>query len=259
MGRIVLVILLVSTGHAKQLVGQDATDSLKLFISIASEGNVQRGNFEFFQTSNRFSLIHHTSDQRWEFNTRNLFLYANDSDGKSQNELTSRNLILYKLSPKWAVFGIAYIAKQFTKKITIHDQFGGGIRTEVMRTDASFLQLGFMGTFTRKTYFNSTFLNFDNNGSPTLKGFFLTPSINGHLTLIPDRLSLNALLWYQLDVTESKNRRFDVEASLFFSLTRNLQLSASIHNFYENIVLSDRKKNDLSLTYGITYILQKKL
>ena len=143
------------------------------------------------------------------------------------------------------------------KRIERHFQYGLGTRYSLLKSSRIFLQLGLMGSFSNKQYAAANFEDFDNKGSSTIDAFFITPVLDVRVVLIPRRLILKTLVWYQQDVELRQNWRYVIDGALLLPIWKGLNMRFSVNNFYEHINLEGVKANDLFLTYGVNYKFRK--
>ncbi|WP_422859665.1 DUF481 domain-containing protein [Flagellimonas sp. S174] len=247
-----LATLLITVSNAQQV-----SDSTKLKIDLAATGNVQTGNFERLQFINQLNFSLDSKDSKWNLHSRHLYLYQKVFGNKSQDDYLTRNFLTYRINEKLDVFGGFFYEKFFIKRIDRNIQYGVGTRYAIIKKQRAFVQLGLMGSYANKKYVGANFQDFDNGGSDTIDGFFISPVLNSKFVIVPKRLIFNFLFWFQQDVGESENYRFNIETSLLAPVYKGLSLKVSFNDFYENINLVGAKANDTFLTYGLSYKFER--
>ena len=247
--------LLLLLGFAFSINAQQ--DTSRTNVSLGLTGSYQSGNFQRVQFINSLDISLNSQNQQWNFLTRHLYLYQTVFGNPTQNDYLGRNFLTYRLNDKADVFGAVFIERYFIKKIDWHTQFGVGTRYKLVHTPRVFLQIGLMGSYSDKQYNGVDFENFDNENSNTITAFFITPVLNTQLVIIPKRLIIKGLGWFQQSVVESQNWRYVIEGQVLMPLRKDLNIKVSVNNFYENINLTGVKANDLFITYGISYQFKK--
>ena len=245
-------ILMLSCGLMPGLSAQQA-DTSRVKVELGATGNVQTGNFERLQFINQLSASFDSKNRKWNLYTRHLYLYQKVFGNETQNDYLGRNFLTYRVDEKLDVFTAFFLEKYLIKRIDLHSQVGVGARYALVKKPRAFIQLGLMGSYSNKEYIGANFSEFDNGGDATIEGFFLSPVLNTKFVVVPKRIFFNLLCWYQQDVTESQNWRFNLESSLLVPVWKGLSLKTSFNNFYENINLVGAKANDTFLTYGLSY------
>jgi hypothetical protein len=228
-------------------------DTSRVQIDLGLTGNVQTGNFERLQFINQLNVSLDAKDRKWNFTSRNLYLYQKVFGNKSQDDYLGRNFLTYRFDEKFDVFAAFFVEQYFIKRIDLHTQYGIGTRYAIIKNPRAFVQLGLMGSLSNKKYVGTNFADFDNNGEATIEGFFISPVLNFNFVLIPKRLYFNLLFWFQQDVSEGQNWRFNLETALLVPIYKGLSMKVSFNDFYENINLVGARANDTFLTYGLSY------
>lgn len=230
-----------------------APDTARIKIEIGLTGNIQTGNFERLQFINQLNASFDTKTRNWNIHTRHLYLYQSVFGNQSQDDYLTRNFLTYRINQQWDVFGAFFLEKYLIKRIDLHTQFGIGTRWAVIKKPRSLIQIGLMASYSNKVYVAANFEDFDNKGADTIEAFMISPILNSRLVLVPERLFFNLLFWYQQDVAEIQNWRFNLETALLMPVYKGLNLKVSFNNFYENINLVGVQANDTFLTYGVSY------
>ena len=234
-------------------LGAQAPDTSRINIELGLTGNIQTGNFERLQFINQLKASFKSKDRKWEFMTRHLYLFQKVFGNKSQDDYLTRNFMSYRLYESLDAFGAIFVEKYLIKRIDLHYQFGTGFRFSIIKSPRSFIQLGLMGSYSNKNYLTADFADFDNNGNSRIETFFISPVFNSRFIVVPKRVTLTFLAWYQQGIGISQNWRFNIETALLVPIHSGLSMKVSFNNFYENINLIGAKANDTFLTYGLSY------
>ncbi|QLG44455.1 DUF481 domain-containing protein [Costertonia aggregata] len=250
---IFLIAFLICFLIQSKLHGQSVKDSTRTDLDFAATGNVQTGNFERLQFINQLDFSMDSKNRKWNFNSRHLYLFQKVFENKSQDDYLTRNFLTYRIDKKLDVFGGFFFEKFFIKRININIQYGLGTRYAAVKKSRAFVQFGLMGSYAKKKYMGSNFKDFDNGGGDTIDGFFISPVLSSKFVLVPKRLIFNFLFWFQQDITEPENYRFNLETSLLAPVYKGLSLKVGFNDFYENINLVGAKANDSFLTYGLNF------
>lgn len=232
-------------------------DTTRISVDIGLTGNIQTGNFERLQFINQVNVVLNSKNQKWNFTSRNLYLYQTVFGNKSQDDYLGRHFAAYQINSKTDVFAAFFIEQYFIKRIDLHTQFGLGTRYTILQNNRAFVQLGLMGSYSDKKYVGANFTDFDNDGNSTIQGVFISPILNSKISIIPKRIYFDFLGWFQQDISETQNWRFNLESSLLIPLYKGLNMKFSFNNFYEHINIEGTKANDIFLTYGLNYKFRK--
>jgi hypothetical protein len=231
-------------------------DSSQWRIDLALTGSYQSGNFDRLQLLNRADIQWKSKNTRWEISSNHLYIFQKVRGIDIQNDYLTRNFLTYYLNPKWDVFGAYFNEKFLIKRIKSNPQLGFGTRYAFAKNQNVFFQLGLMFSYAEKTYSSNQFIDFSNGGSSVIDGYFITPVVKTRVNIIPKRLMLQTLFWYQRDINNSQNVRSMLDAALIAPIWQNLNIRVSINHYYENINVEFAEDSDLFLTYGISYQFQ---
>jgi len=233
--------------------GLQAQDSSHVSINLGLSGSYQRGNFQRLQLINRVEGTLRTPSQKWELETRHLYLYQTVFGSRTQNDYLGRTFLTRELTDRLNVFTAFFYESYFIKRIQANIHAGLGVRYSIFRSEREFLELGLMGGYGRKAFKGNTFTDFDNGGSAIIQGPLLTPVWNSRFVLIRHRVILNLLAWMQQDLGLRQNWRTVIDGNLLFPITKGLSINLTVNYFYENLNLEGVQPSDLFFTYGIRY------
>jgi len=246
------IFLLIGINSFSQL-----NDSTRYFLNVASTGSYQVGNFDRFQSINKLEFQVQSNNLLWEFSTDNLYMYQTVFGNKTQDDILSRNFITRRLTDRFNLFTAFFYEKQWIKRVEQNAQIGLGARYILVKNRKGFLTVGVMGSYFDKRYAGTIFNDFDNQGSASLDGFYITSVIKTQYQIVPKRLIGQLNAWAQLDPSEQKNWRYVVNASLIAPIYKGFSMKLNVMNFYENINLTGVEPNDWMITYGVNFKLLK--
>ena len=107
-----------------------------------------------------------------------------------------------------------------------------------------------MGSYSTKKYSGKDFIEFDNSGNQEINNFYLSPVLYAKLIFFKRDVEFEWLSWYQIDLVQTINWRYTIDASLNIPIWNNIYAKLGLNNFYENINLVGKEGNDIFLTYG---------
>lgn len=228
------------------------SDTLAFQMRQNIGGTFQIGNFELFALRYKAELSTKIDDH-WVFKTQNNYLYQTVSRKKVDEDIYSRNFIYYKPQANFYGFAIAFISKNFRRKINYRYFTGIGATLHLIRKNHHILKFAngllYEDTQFSKNQFNDSYYNENRH----IKLYRSSHWLIGNHSFFNKRLHWYYYAFFQPGLNRFSNYRAQIESSLEVPIKKNL-LANFTHVFtYENVIAEGLKNYDSILTYGITY------
>ena len=203
MKKIFFCLLLLPFWVAAQ---ENEADSLKTKASLSITGFWQDGNVQtfIFRTS---SDIRFKSTNKWDFRTKNSYVYQAFGGTKADEDILSLNFLSFNNEKKFHPIMLGFISTNFRREIEVRYLLGLGITYQIYRKEEDFLKFSLTSEF-EQTNFNKTEFNIEEyNGSETIDTYRSTIWISGKYHLFDKKVILRHESFYQPSLGRSNNYR----------------------------------------------------
>ena len=218
-----------------------AQDSLTVQYSLNARGTFKEGQLN--QTILSLDGNYILAAQYWKTDFFTNYKYLKTNGRVGENELFSR--VLISILPKKKVFpivGYIYYASAFYQIQRRHTP-GLGIGWSLLKNQTSNIK------------FNA-WVAYDDTDFKTISGyntFRLNTFVVGNHKLIPDKLSLQYMLYYLQSIEERHNYIWRIEPTLLFHISSKFSLTINIESHYENIIAPSNTNRNSVMTVGLKF------
>ena len=231
------------------LFGQlNEADTTRWQYRLTATGIILGGNLNDFISSSRAELAH--NGPRWGIFSGTSYTYKNRDEEVTANDVTSRNILYYGQRKRVYPFVLGAITKSLRRGIDFQYQIGPGAVYRILSDRHSFLRLGGGITYESSRYVGNQFENYAGT-SNIINKWRLLAFASGTQVIGKRGMRLVYELNYQPSV-QSNNTRVYAIAGAEVPISRYVALRGNLEYIHENVVLVERSKYDLLLTFGIT-------
>ena len=218
-----------------------AQDSLSVQYALNARGTFKEGKLN--QTILSLDGNYTLTAQKWktEFFTNYKYLKTNGRVG--ENEFFSRALI--SILPQRRVFPVAgyiYYKSEFYQIRRRHSP-GLGIGWRLLENQSNNIK------------FNA-WVAYDDTDFKNIVGyntFRINTFVVGNHKLIPDKLSLQYILYYLQSIEERHNYIWRIEPTLLVHISSKFSLTINLESHYENIIAPNNTNRNSVLTVGLKF------
>lgn len=218
-----------------------AQDSLAIQYSLNARGTFKEGQLN--QTILSLDGNYAVTAQYWktEFFANYSFLKTNGRVG--ENELFGR--VLISILPKRKLFplvGYMYIKSEFYQIRRRHTP-GLGIGWKILDNQSRTINF-----YAWAAYDHTDFKNILGYNT-----FRINTYMVGNHKLIPNKLSLQYVLYYLQSLEQSNNYIWRIEPSLLVHLSRKFSLTINLQSHFENVIAPTNTKRNSVMTVGFKF------
>ncbi len=223
-------------------------DTTRWQYRITATGIILGGNVNDFISSSRAELAH--NGPTWGLFSGTSYTYKNREHEITTNDVTSRNILSYGQRRRVYPFVIVSLAKSLRRGIDFQYQVGPGAAYRVFGNQQSYLRLGSAVIYESSKYEGNSFENYAGT-SHTIDKWRLQAFASGTQTLPGGRVRLVYEVSWQ-PAFQGPNNRVYALAGAEVPINRYVALRGNMEYIHENVVLVEKSKYDLLLTFGIT-------
>lgn len=234
-GLLILLFLL----HLKSVSAQ--VDSLTVQYSLNARGTFKEGQLN--QTILSLDAYYGLSTQHWKTEFFSTYKYLKTNGRLGENELFGR--VLLSILPEKRLFpaiGYIYNNSEFYQIQRRHIP-GIGIGYKLLTNHLNTIRFHAWAAYDHTEFKNIS----------GYRTFRLNTFLSGNHKLIPDKLSLQYVMYYFQSLEEGNNYIWRIEPSLSVHISRNFSLTISIESHYEKITDSIITNRNSEMTVGIKY------
>lgn len=218
-----------------------AQDTLSVEYSLNARGTFKEGklNQTIISSDGYYALT--AQYLKTEFFANYKYLKTNGRVG--ENELFGRVLISFFPKKRWfPVIGYIYNKSEFYQIRNRHN-LGLGVGLKLFENQANTIILNAWAAYDDTAFKNIA----------RYKTFRINTFLLGNHKLIPDKLSLQYLLYYLQSLEQGNNFIWRIEPTLLFHLSKRFSISINLESHYENIIDSANTKRNSVLTVGVNF------
>ena len=245
------------------LIGQESraqineSDTVRLQIRAALNGNFQQGNVEILTLRGRLDLLYAPAPD-WVFKTQNSSLYQAFYSKKADNDVFSRNYLYFRPKSRVYPFAIAYVSANFRRKIESRYFAGAGATWQVVNSRPVVLKFSASAVY-ESTRFGDTVFNYpEYDGSGKIALWRGTLYAGGWAYLLQRRARLLYDVFWQPGFGNANNYRSQFDLGIDFPLWKGLFFNVLYTYTHENVVVQKVLPDDRILTFGLGYNFRKR-
>jgi hypothetical protein len=246
------LFILVLFGRSNLASGQMTEgDTLRLGFRATVTGSWITGNVERLLVNSNLEVSH--MNKTVGLKTSNTYTYGTIFKRETENDIFSRNFFYVFPRKRLYPYAMLWWQNSARQQIEYRYQAGVGVSYSVLRKTHH--QIKISTTFSREeTKYNgeSFFIQPRELRGRTVPAWRGTLRILGHHQLIGDRVRLSYETWYQPAWNDPNNWRYYLNASLDVPISKRVAFRSSIVYVHENIVLNSIKRDDKSVSFGLT-------
>lgn len=243
-----LTLLFIILSAPRLLAQLNEADTTHWQYRLTATGIVLGGNINDFIASSRAELAHNGA--RWGVFSGTSYTYKNRDHEITTNDVTSRNILYYGQRKPTYPFVVADFSRSLRRGIDFQYQFGSGVAHRLLRDRHNFLRVGLGLTYESTRYVGNTFENYDGMTNTINKERLLT-FVAGTQLIGEKGIRLVYELSWQPSLNIRNTRSYAVVGAEV-PLSRYVALRGNIEYLHESVVLVERSKYDLLVTFGIT-------
>ncbi len=227
------------------------SDTSALSYQAGVNGSLITGNVERLLIMSNLTIS--TVHDGWGIRSYNTWQYGTIGTRFTENDLFSRNF--FYLNPDAAVYPyfMFWLETNRRRDLNPRIQAGPGVTWAFQKSAAHSSKLSFTLTYEKSDFNRSNFEEPEYAGNTVTETWRGTFRIAGRLNFSDNRIRLFYETWLQQSVTDSKNRRFYINAGIDVPVSARFSFRTSLIYNYESIVLKGVKKEDTMLLFGIIF------
>jgi hypothetical protein len=231
-----------------QSVMQDSTQ-FKADLSIT--GFWQSGNVQTWIFRGK-SEVSYKWLEKWEFKTRNSYLYQEFGRVKADEDILSLNFLSYNPEGKVYPLALGFISTNFRREIDLRYLIGAGSAFRVLNTDKTRLTFSLTGEYENTNFRTTQFNRSEYNGNRSINTYRGTIWINGRYKILNNRVILTHESFFQQSLEQSNNFRWQADLGIELPVNKHLNFKINFLETYESIVVANQLRGDEFLTFGLT-------
>jgi len=242
-----LLIFLTFTIRAQSI----KKDSLRVKASLSLTGFFQAGNVEtiIFRANSDFNFI---PFNRWDFRTKNSYVYQEFGKTKADEDFLSLNFLSYNPNKKIYPFVLGFASTNHRRDINWRTLFGAGFAFQILKSKVNELKFSLSNEY-EETAFGSSIFNHDNYfGMTHIKTFRSTFWMNGKHQLFKKKLILKHEFFVQPSLENENNFRWQGDLGIEMPLWKFLNFKINYLHTFESLVIKNQKQEDKIFTFGFT-------
>ena len=220
-------------------------------LDFGLNGIIYDGNVNRVLLINTLGYVLNNEKRNFQVLSFDSYVYGTVGSFKTENDFRSANYLILNANKKFnPVFSFFY-EKIKLKGIDALVKPAVGIQYQLVTNKNLIMRPQLMVGYAWQNYAGSNFTDFDNNGEESINGANANLALYTVYNTFGGRLNFILFGIYQMGIEESKQRRlwFDLKAQI--PVWKVLFVRLSLNNYFENIALEGRQKNDFSFNYGI--------
>lgn len=235
LGRLLILLFLLN------LKSVAAQDSLTIQYSLNARGTFKEGRLN--QTILSIDGNYALTAQYWKTEFFANYKYLKTNGRVGENELFGRVLISILPKKRWfPVIGYIYNKSEFYQIHSRHTP-GMGVGWKLLENQSRTVNLYSWAAYDDTEFKDATGYN----------TFRINTFVVGNHKLIPEKLSLQYVIYYLQSLEESNNYIWRIEPTLLFQLSKKFSLSINFESHFENIIDSTNTKRNSVMTVGFKF------
>lgn len=176
---------------------------------------------------------------------------------KADDDVFSRNYFYFKPGRKIYPFAIAYISRNYRRKITSRYFAGAGVTWQVLNRQSQVIKFS-AGTVYEHSSFNGSEFNYaEYNGSRNVHLWRGTLYAGGWHFILKNHVKIYYDAFWQPSFQKSNNYRTQADIGLDIPVWKGLSVTALYTYTHENVVVKNIIQNDKIFTWGLSYNFRK--
>jgi hypothetical protein len=257
MNRFIFLVLFLLLSWVNIFAQLNESDTLKFQARASVTGNYQQGNVNIFTIRTKADILY-SPTKHLVLKSQNSSLYQAFSSTKVDNDIFSRNYFYYKPQNKVYAFGIAYISSNYRRKINTRLFAGAGATWQALNKKYHVIKLSANVVYETNTFKGNTFNYSKYNGNNKINVWRSTFFVGGWNYLFNNRLRLYYDAFYQPAFNDKNNYRTQFEIGADLPIWKGLSFSTLYTFTHENVTITNIKKEDKILSFGVTYLVRRK-
>ena len=232
------------------------SDTMKFQLRSSLNGVYQKGNVDVLIIKSKLDFSCQL-EKNWVLKSQNNSLYQAFYGKKVDNDVFSRNYLYYKPQNILYPFGIAYLSKNFRRKLDLRYFAGGGLTYQFIDTDKNVFKLSASVVYEANSFNNTTFNYETYNGNDQINLWRSTLYLSGLHHLSGRRIRLYYDGYWQAAFNNSNNYRLQADIGTDFSIWKGLSFNILYTVTHENVTIINIQQKDKILTFGLSYNFKK--
>jgi Protein of unknown function, DUF481 len=250
----IVFLLLVWAGSSAQI---NESDTVKLQLRASVTGNYQQGNVNILAIRSKIDFTF-SPVKDIVFKSQNSSLYQEFSSKKADNDLFSRNYFYYRPQRKIYPFAIAYISTNYRRRIDARMFSGAGITWQAVNKRYHVIKLSASAVYETNTFNGSSYNYAEYNGNNKINLWRGTLFMGGWNYLLNKKLRFYYDGYWQPALNNKNNYRTQFDAGVDFPVWKGLSFTALYTFTHENVTISNIKKEDKIVSFGLAYNVRTK-
>ena len=215
---------------------------------LTTTGIILGGNVNDFISSTRAELAH--NGEHWGIFSGTSYTYKNREEVVTTNDVASRNIFSYGQRKRAYPFVVGDFSRSLRRGIDFQYQVGPGMVYRLLNYGHTFMRFGGAVTYESTRYAGTEFDNYAGRGN-TINKWRLLTFVAGTQEVGKNGVRVVYELSYQPSFTTNNTRSYALIGAEV-PLSRYVALRGNLEYINENVVLIDRSRYDLLLTFGVT-------
>jgi hypothetical protein len=227
------------------------SDTLKLKADLSVTGFWQGGNVQtvIFRAK---SEVSYRPWQKWDFRTRNSYVYQEFGRQKADEDILSLNFLSYNPDRKIYPLILGFFSTNFRREIDQRYLVGGGVTFQILKKEKAWFRFSLTSEYEQTDFDRAIFNREEYNGNRTINTFRATLWVNGQHPLFKDKAILTHESYFQPSLERSNNFRWQTDVGLEFPVWKHVNLKVNYLHAHESIVIENQRRQDRFLTFGLT-------